>query len=300
MATAYADYPQRPLPDTGEVTVAVRPRISWSAIIAGVVLVLSIQILLSVLGAGIGFGMIEPGQTPDATTFGTGAGIWWLASTVIAFVFASYVSARLAQTPTRFDGFLHGLVIWSVTLLLTFYLLTSTLGTVIGGAFNALGSTVQTVTQSAGSALPQMAGPALPDLSADALRNQAQRLLNPNPNPDPATLSPEDASAEVARLLPDVVRGGEAANAARERIVTIMAAQLGVDRGEAERRYDEAVAQFQETRDQAVDTARQAADTGATAASGTSYLAFAALLIGAIAAGAGGGMASPRRRVDLG
>ena len=41
-------------------------RISWAAILAGVTVTLAIQIVLSLLGAGIGFGMIEPatGTTP--------------------------------------------------------------------------------------------------------------------------------------------------------------------------------------------------------------------------------------------
>ncbi|MDQ2741064.1 MAG: hypothetical protein M3Z66_02005 [Chloroflexota bacterium] len=137
-----------------------RPRVSWSAIFAGVALVIAIEVLLGALGAGVGLGFVNPkaGTTPEASNFGIGAGIWWLVSTVIALIIGGYAAARLAGVPTRFDGVLHGLVIWSLALLLTIYLITSTVGGLVGGAFSVIGGTVSAAGSAIGSAASTAGG----------------------------------------------------------------------------------------------------------------------------------------------
>ena len=73
-------------------------RISWAAIFGGVILVVAVQLLWSLLGAGIGLGSVNlnAGTTPDASSFGIGAGAWWIISSIIALAFGGYVSAWLA------------------------------------------------------------------------------------------------------------------------------------------------------------------------------------------------------------
>ena len=55
-------------------------RISWAAIFGGVILVVTVQLLLSLLGAGIGLGTVNvnAGSMPDASSLGIGAGLWWV------------------------------------------------------------------------------------------------------------------------------------------------------------------------------------------------------------------------------
>ena len=62
-------------PTAAAVSGAALTRASWPAIFAGVVLVLAIEVLLAVLGAGIGLGLVNPGAggTPEASSFGIGA-----------------------------------------------------------------------------------------------------------------------------------------------------------------------------------------------------------------------------------
>ncbi|MBC7945641.1 MAG: hypothetical protein H7X91_10355 [Burkholderiales bacterium] len=52
-------------------------RISWAAVFAGVILAMVIQLLLSLLGTGIGMSTVDPlqGETPGASALGLGAGI---------------------------------------------------------------------------------------------------------------------------------------------------------------------------------------------------------------------------------
>ena len=54
-------------------------KVSWGAVFAGMVIAVVVQLVLSLLGAGIGLSTVDPLRynTPDASTFGLGAGIWF-------------------------------------------------------------------------------------------------------------------------------------------------------------------------------------------------------------------------------
>jgi hypothetical protein len=271
-------------------------RISWAAIFGGVILVVTVQLLLSMLGAGIGLGSVNTngGTTPEASSFGMAAGIWWVVSSIIALAFGGYVSAWLAGIEIRWDGILHGLITWGIATLLTIYLLTSALGSLIGGGFSALGSAASVAgngVKEAAQPLAQATG-----VSPDMLQQQAQAYLQPA-NPDPATMSPQDAQKEVVTNLATYAKGGADAPAAKERVINIMAAQQHVSRDDAAKRFDETQVKVQQARDQAIRTAKNAADASAAAASKTSFAAFGNLLLGAIAAAVGGSLAAQRRLI---
>lgn len=269
-------------------------RISWPAIFGGVILVVAVQLLLSMLGAGIGLGTVNVngGTTPDASSFGMGAGIWWVVSSIIALMFGGYVAAWLAGIEIRWDGILHGLITWGIATLLTLYLLTSAIGGIVGGGFSALGS----VASAAGSGVKDAAKPLAQaaGISPDMLQQQAQAYLQPA-NPDPASMSPQDAQKEVVTNLATYAKGGADAPAAKERVINIMAAQQHISHDDAAKQFDETQAKVQQARDQATQAAKNAADASASAASKTSFAAFGNLLLGAIAAAIGGSMAAQRR-----
>ena len=88
-------------------------RISWGAIFAGVVIAVAVQLVMGILGTGIGLSMVDPtdGSTPGASGFGIGAGIYWLITTVIALGAGGYVAARMSGVTERFDALVHGLVV---------------------------------------------------------------------------------------------------------------------------------------------------------------------------------------------
>ena len=73
-------------------------RISWAAIFGGVILVVAVQLLLSLLGAGIGLGTVNTnlGSTPTASSLGIGAGVWWVISSCVALGLGGYIAAWLA------------------------------------------------------------------------------------------------------------------------------------------------------------------------------------------------------------
>jgi CHASE3 domain sensor protein len=126
------------------------------------------------------------------------------------------------------------------------------------------------------------------------VQQQAQAYLQPT-NPDPATMSPQDAQKDVAKNLVTYARGGADAPAAKERVISVMAAQMKISHDDAAKRFDDAQAKLQQTKDQAVQTAKNAADASAAGASKASFAAFGVLLLGGLAAGIGGSLAVQRR-----
>lgn len=134
--------------------VPIGRRISWGAVLAGVTMALVVQVLLAMLGAAIGLSMVDPGSdpAPEARTFGMGAAIYWAVSMLIAMYIGGWVAGHMAGIPTPADGRLHGLLAWALTTLLTLYLLTSTVGGVIGGAFNLVSGAAAQTAQAASNA----------------------------------------------------------------------------------------------------------------------------------------------------
>lgn len=269
-------------------------RISWPAIFGGVIIALATQILLSFLGSGIGLSQVavNAGTTPSAGNLGIGAGVWWIVSSCIALALGGYVSAWLAGIEIRFDGLLHGLVTWGISMLIILYLLTSAIGGILGTGFSALGS----VTKAAGAGIGDVAKPAADaaGVTPDMLQQQAQGYLQPT-NPDPATMTPQDAQKDVAKNLVTYAKGGSDAPAAKERVINVMAAQMHISHDQAAQKFDDNQAKLQQARDKGVQDAKDAADASAAGAAKGSFAAFGMLLLGAICAAIGGALAVQRR-----
>lgn len=279
----------------GTTILPMRRPISWGAIIGGVALVMAIQFLLATLGLGVGLATLDSAQgneaNPSGSNLGIGAGAWWTISYVLSLVAGGFVAARLAGLVRGMDGILHGLLTWSVALILSFYLLSTAVGSLVGGAIRTVGSAVSMV----GSAATQAVGAAAPEigravgLNPDQITERARELLNAQPaGGDPRTLSPEQAQKEVAANLPKLVTGGAEADQARDRIVAVMAAQMNISEDEARNRLGQLQSQIDQSKAQVTDTARQTAQSAAKGTSAVSFLTFAALLLGAIAAALGG------------
>ena len=60
--------------------------VSWGAIFAGMMIALVTQLLLNMLGVGIGAASLNPMSdgNPSASGFSSAAGIWWIISGILA------------------------------------------------------------------------------------------------------------------------------------------------------------------------------------------------------------------------
>jgi len=269
-----------------------RRGVLWGAIAASVTLTIVIQVLFSLLGAGIGLGAVNvTDPASHASNFGIGAGIWWVVTSCISLFIGGLAAAWLSGVSRRFDGMLHGLVAASVALLLTIWLLTSAVGGLLGGGFSLIGNLASMGGGGIASAAKPLADAA--GLSPDMLQQQARAYMQPA-NPDPAAMSPQDAQKAIASNLVTYARGGADAQGAKDQIIAIMAAQMKISRDEATKRFNDGQAKFDQAKQETVQKAEAAANASAAAASQSSLALCVLLVLGAIAAALGGAAGTRR------
>jgi hypothetical protein len=128
-------------------------KVSWGGIFGGVLVAVGVLVLLAALGVAVGISAAEPGQT-DASTLGTGAGIWAALSLLAALFIGGMVSTRIGAISDRTTGFFEGVLVWVVSILLMGYLATSGVSMLAGGAFKILGGATQAI-----GAVAQAQGP---------------------------------------------------------------------------------------------------------------------------------------------
>ena len=258
--------------------------IAWGAVLAGVVVALVTQLLLNMLGLGIGIATLDPGtgDNPSATSLSIGAGIWWTLSGILASLAGGYAAGRLSGRPKEATAAWHGLTAWAFTTLVIFYLLSSTVGGVLGGVYNtvsgALGGLGRTAAATAGAAAPALSQVADP---MAAIETSVRDASGGN---DPAALRDAAVTAMRAALTGDQAQAQDA----RERAAQALAKAQNIPIEEARTQ----VAGYEQQYRQAVEQARQqataAADTAARVVSRGALFGFFALALGAVAAWFGG------------
>jgi hypothetical protein len=268
-------------------------RISWGAVLAGVVMGLVVQLILNMIGIGIGASTLDPGagagENPSVQGFSIGAGIWWTVSGILAALAGGYVAGRLSGKPKESTAGWHGLTAWALTTLVIFYLLTSTIGGLIGGAYRTLAGAVGGVASTAGGAVQtaaQSAAPSLTTGAADPFASIEQSLRGATGGNDPAALRDAAVAAMRAAVTGNQQQAAEARNRAAEAIakaqnVTVEEARTQVERYEQQYR-------------QGVETAKRTATDAAAVATKTvsrgALFGALALLLGAVAGWFGGRM----------
>jgi hypothetical protein len=277
--------PVRPAEDARTILLN---RVSWGAVFAGVVLALVVQLILNLLGVGIGAATLDPGtdDNPSATSFSVVAAIWWTLSGIIAAFAGGFTAGRLAGQPRESTGGWHGLTAWAVTTLVIFYLLTSAVGSILGGAFSTITSTVGNVASTAGGAVrtaAQAAAPAIAQAS-DPFSSIEQSLRGATGGNDPAALRDAATAALRAALTGDQAQTDEA----RERSAQAIAKAQNIPVEQARTQVQQYEQQYRQAVDNAKEKATQAADVSARAVSRGALFGSIALLLGAIAAWFGG------------
>jgi hypothetical protein len=258
--------------------------ISWGAVLAGIVIALTAQLLLNLLGVGIGLATIDPlaGNNPDPKTFSIGAGIWWALSGIIAALIGGYAAGRLSGRPKESTTGWHGLIAWAGTTLVVFYLLSTAIGAVVGGAFSAVSSAMGGVGQIASTAA-QTAAPALAG-GNNPFADIEQRIRSATGGSDPAAA--RDAAVGAVRAL--VTGDPSQAEAAREQAAATLAQAQNIPIEQAREEVAQYEKQYRQTVEQAKQKAAAAADAAAKAATRAALFSVLALALGALAGWFGG------------
>ena len=301
----YSDTPRPRGSDDAERMSATTPaddvrtillnRVSWSAVLAGVVVALVTQLILNLLGIGIGAAAIDPAaraaDNPTATSFSVGAGVWWAISGIIAAAAGGYTAGRLAGRPNASTAGWHGLTAWAFTTLLIFYLLTSTLGGIIGGAYRTVANAATTVAATT-------AGPVQSAITraADPFTSIEEEVRGASGGTDPAALRDNAVSSLRTALTGDPSRMQEI----RERAAQALSKFQNVPIDQARTQ----VQQYEQQYHQAVDNVRKQATNAAQVAAATvsngALWGAIALILGALAAWFAGRMGAVEPTVFAG
>lgn len=275
-------------------------QVSWGAIFAGAVTALVTQVVVNLVGVGVGLASVgtNGADNPAASTVSLGAGIWFVASGIVASLAGGAIAGRLSGKPLPGAAALHGLVSWAVTTLVVLYLLTSaasgliggTLSTVsgaLGGAGNLVGGTVQTAAQAAAPSLSKISNPL--DGIEQKVREQAS-------GQDPQAARDAAVAAIKALFTGDANQKQQAETRAADALAK--AQNIPVDQArqqvqDYEKQYDQAVATAKQKAEAAAVTAKSAATQGA-------FYAALALVLGALAAFFGGRLGAPKPATLLG
>lgn len=281
-----------PVSPDEDVRTIMLNRVSVGAVLAGVVVALVAQLIINLLGVGLGAASLNPAGTaadnPSAQTFSIGAAIWWTLSGILASFAGGYVAGRLAGKPKESTAGWHGLTAWALTTLVIFYLLTSTLGAVIGGAYNTVTRAVGNVASTVGGAAQtaaQAAGPGLAQV-ANPFAQIEQSLRGATGGNDPAALRDAAVAATRAAVTGDEKQAADA----RERAAQAISKAQGIPVEDARKQVQQYEGQYRQAADQAKQQAAQAADAAAKVVSRGALFGAISLLLGALAAWFGGRM----------
>src|SRR5215471_20450683 len=100
-------------------------RLWWSAIFGGTFFALGIMLILGLFGVAVG--AAASGAQGVSQGVKIWAGIWSLVTLFFGFLAGGWMAARVSGGVSRFDGRMHGLIVWALgTVALFYFAVTST------------------------------------------------------------------------------------------------------------------------------------------------------------------------------
>jgi hypothetical protein len=268
-------------------------RVAWGAVLAGVVVALVSQLIFNMIGVGMGASTLDPAasasENPSAAGFSIGAGVWWTVSGILAALAGGFAAGRLSGKPKETTAGWHGLISWALTTLVVFYLLTSTIGGLVGGAYRGLSSAAGGIASTTGGAIQTAAQTAAPSLAsgvADPFAAIEQSLRGATGSNDPAALR----DAAIATVRAAVTGNEQQASDARNKAADAIAKAQNIPQEQARTQVEQYEQQYRQTVDKAKRQATEAAAAAAKAVSRGALLGALALVLGAVAAWIGGRM----------
>jgi hypothetical protein len=273
------------------VATAVVRRVSWSAIIAGVLLAVMAQITMNILGLAIGAAALDVDAPRNAIgpTFSTGAVVWMGVSTMLSLFVGGYVAARLSGNSNRGDAMLHGLIVWALSTLLSFLVLWATASSIVSGVSGLLSEGVSLIGANIEDVAPQVANALdMQTTVFDSINEQASRTGIAADAPANTQLM--FAMNNLLRLSADSPEAEEARNTA----ISLLTSQ-GMSDAEARNQITAWENQYRQAVSEAQRLGEEATQNIADATAITGSMLFLMMILGAFAGGAGGVSGRPRR-----
>ncbi|MEX2349537.1 MAG: YrzE family protein [Flavobacteriaceae bacterium] len=306
--------------------------ISWRSIFAGTVAAISFMLILNLIGLSIGLWSIEPTEESNPLSgLGTGSIIWWILSNLIVLFTGGYFAARVGVSFANTSGIIHGIMTWALYTLISAWLLTSVIGSIISGVGNVVGGVLSTT----GQVVENQLGPIIKDqfegleLSLEDAREEFYSLLE---DTGKEKLDPEYLESQAERTTTDAREGARdiAKKPARadaevegifskaknkfeqsfeaidkQALVNILVERTDMTESEAKRAVENNLAEFERAREEfeafledAKETANEQVENIAEAVGDAAMYLAIALILGAIAAALGGFVGAKNLRED--
>ena len=290
----------------------VVPPLCWGAILAGAVAALSIHLLVTLFGIGLGLQIVEPATNPEGgQRFSIGVGIAWSVAALIALWAGGWVAGRLTPESNRSLGGIHGFLVWSLATVVTLFAIGSGAGMLAGTVARITGRTVGAVAQAAAPAA-EAGGQAISQFArenSNLLQSFTQELVpgvssetNPPPRQDGAAKA--RATREISWALVRFFSAEPSARGAqRAELVRAVDEHTEMDQAQANERIDQMIASYDRVQadlkqmaERAETKAREVGEKASDYATHAAVWTFIAFIIGAIAASMGGASGARARR----
>lgn len=282
--------------------------VSWGAILAGAAAAAALSLILLILGTGLGFSAISPWANDGITaaTFGVTTILWITITQILAAGMGGYLAGRLRAKwievhtdEVYFRDTAHGFLAWAVASLATAVLLSSVIGTIVGGGVKVGASVAEGVISPAliatsGAAAINSDTPA-DDANNGAMGYALDALFRPNMNIDIRDQVRQDSEltqrqktaasmAEVTRIFINSIRTGSMPADDTQYVGQVVAQRTELTQQEAEQRVTDTFTRVQTALNEAETAARTIADDGRKASAYAAIWLFISLLIGAFIA----------------
>jgi hypothetical protein len=284
-------------------TVASRSAVSWGAVFAGAAAAAALSLILLLLGTGLGLSSVSPwtNEGVDAGTFGVSSILWITFMQLAASAVGGYLAGRLRTKwsgvhtdEVYFRDTAHGMLAWAVATLGTAALLTSVIGSILGGGVQAAGSAVGNAASAAVSGATVAGAQAEPGQAGQASGAEGpmgyfvDSLFRAGAGDDRRDDRPPEQSAasvaEVTRIFANGIRTGALPNEDVRYVGQVVAQRTDLSQQQAEQRVREVFMNMQSTLNEAETQAREAADAAREASAYAALWLFISLLAGAFIA----------------
>jgi hypothetical protein len=253
------------------------PSLCWKAIIGGTVAAIGIHILLTTLGVGAGLAMFSPmTDTNPLAHFNMGSAIIWAVCAVVALWFGGLVAGRFSHS--IHNGFVHGILVWSLTLIITVLLLPAGTGMILGRAMKVVGEGAGLGDNAVASAAKQ---------NADQLNSfieEAVQSIPTNSAPKAAVRAKREVGFAVAKLFAPGNNVNSQDN--RTAVINALVAHTQMSEADATKTVDDWTTSYNNLKAELLSKATVAAQNLSCAA----IWSFFALLIGLLVTGFGGAL----------
>ena len=274
--------------------------ICWGAVLGGTLAAVGIHILLGALGIGAGLAIFSPVTDTDPVAhFSASAAVIWSVCALVALWFGGFVAGRSSHAPH--SGFVHGILVWSLTLIISMVFISTASGLMMGGALKMLGEGLGVGSKAVASGVG--------DLAKDGIKRGTDQLASfiseavqaPGTNATPTAIT--KATREIGFAVTKLFTPGSdiASTENRSAVRKALMDHSSMSEADATKMIDSWTESYKSLKTEldnlkrvAAEKAREAAELAATNVSYAAMGSFLALLVGMVVTGLAGSYGATR------